>query len=62
MVCSVPPSRASLIVDSTTGDIIGLRIFGQTIIVLNSVKDVRELFQNRASNYSSRVSLTMVQL
>ncbi|EJD40449.1 cytochrome P450 [Auricularia subglabra TFB-10046 SS5] len=44
----------------TYGNIISMRIFGQTIVVLNSAQDVRELFVARASNYSERIHFTMV--
>lgn len=46
----------------TYGDIISLSVFGQTIIVLNSLQDVRELFVARAGNYSDRIRMTMIDL
>ena len=37
-------------------------MFGQTIIVLDSLQDVRELFVARAGNYSDRIRMTMIDL
>ncbi|KZV94320.1 cytochrome P450 [Exidia glandulosa HHB12029] len=44
------------------GDIISVNVLGQTVVVLHSAKDVKELFVNRASSYSARIRMTMVQL
>lgn len=39
-----------------------INVLGQTIIILSSPADIKELFVNRASNYSARIRLTMIQL
>lgn len=44
------------------GDIISLTVLGQTVIVLNSLEDARELFVARATNYSERIRMTMIEL
>ena len=44
------------------GDIFHFRIYGQHTIILNSVEDVRELFEKRAGLYSDRPKNVMVNL
>ncbi|KAF8817039.1 cytochrome P450 [Phlegmacium glaucopus] len=44
------------------GDIIHFRIYGQHTIILNSVEDVREMFEQRAGLYSDRPKNVMVDL
>ena len=44
------------------GDIFHFRIYGQHTIILNSVDDVRELFEKRAGLYSDRPKNVMVDL
>ena len=44
------------------GDIFHFRIYGQHTIILNSVEDVRELFERRAGLYSDRPKNVMVDL
>ncbi|OCH89272.1 hypothetical protein OBBRIDRAFT_32321 [Obba rivulosa] len=39
----------------TYSDIIHMRFFGQTIIILNSYSTVIDLFEKRSSNYSNRL-------
>ncbi|OCH93695.1 CyP450 monooxygenase [Obba rivulosa] len=43
----------------TYGDIIHMRSFGQTIIILNSYSTVIDLFEKRSSNYSNRLQTEM---
>ena len=44
------------------GDIFHFRIYSQHTIILNSVEDVRELFEKRAGLYSDRPKNAMVNL
>ena len=44
------------------GDIFHFRIYSQHTIILNSVEDVRELFEKRAGLYSDRPKDAMVNL
>ncbi|EMD38834.1 hypothetical protein CERSUDRAFT_63783 [Gelatoporia subvermispora B] len=41
------------------GDIIYMQSFGQSIIILNSLKPVNDLFEKRSSNYSDRLQTEM---
>lgn len=42
------------------GDVVYLRILGNSIVVLNSMNSIRDLFERRAYNYSHRPTFTMV--
>ncbi|KAF8588233.1 cytochrome P450 [Ramaria rubella] len=42
------------------GDIVHVRTFGRSIIILNSYKAVNDLMEKRSSNYSDRPHLTML--
>ncbi|OCH89273.1 cytochrome P450 [Obba rivulosa] len=44
------------------GDIIHMSVFGQTIIILNSLDAVVDLFEKRSSNYSDRLQTEMPTL
>ncbi|KAI0264150.1 cytochrome P450 [Gloeopeniophorella convolvens] len=44
------------------GDIICLRVFGKVIVILNSVKVVKDLFEKRGSIYSDRPVNTMFEM
>lgn len=45
--------------DVLSGDVIHLRIFGQSMVVLNSYKAVTDLFERRSAIYSDRPRMTM---
>lgn len=45
-----------------SGDVIHLRVFGQSIVVLNSLCAVGELFEKRSANYSDRLQTEMMTL
>ncbi|KAJ7591557.1 cytochrome P450 [Mycena floridula] len=44
------------------GDLVYLRIFGRSILVLNSIEAVQELFERRSSTYSDRPKRVMGEL
>jgi hypothetical protein len=45
-----------------TGDILGFQIFGQVIVVLNSVKAAKNLLEKRSANYSDRIAMTFFDM
>ena len=45
-----------------TGDIISFRIFGQVVVVLNSAKVAKDLFDKRAAIYSDRSPMAMYDM
>jgi len=42
------------------GDMVFLKVLGQPILVLNSLKRTTDLFEKRSSNYSDRMKATML--
>ena len=46
--------------EGITGDIVHLEVFGQHVIVLNSAKAAKDLFERRSSIYSSRPFAVML--
>ncbi|KAI0320135.1 cytochrome P450 [Amylostereum chailletii] len=44
------------------GDIVSVRVFGQTMVVLNSVRAVKDLFERRGAIYSERPRQTMLEM
>jgi hypothetical protein len=53
--------RSSLLTRST-GDIVSFRIFGQVVVVLNSAKVAKDLFEKRAATYSDRSPMAMYDM
>ena len=43
-----------------SGDMIYLNVFGQHILILNSLEVITDLFEKRSSNYSDRKKMTML--
>lgn len=46
--------------ESNTGDIVHLEAFGQHIIVLNTLKATKDLFERRSAIYSGRPVAVML--
>ncbi|KAG6872170.1 hypothetical protein C0995_012445 [Termitomyces sp. Mi166 len=46
----------------TYGDVVQLKILGQSIIILNSVEAAVDLLDKRSANYSDRPTLPVIEL
>ena len=47
-------SRSLILTTALETDVIHLRFFGTSVIVLNTIKGVQELFEKRSNHYSGR--------
>jgi hypothetical protein len=55
------PTIPGLLTILTLGDIFYLKVFGQSIVVINSADVAHELFEKRSSIYSDRTELPMIK-
>jgi hypothetical protein len=61
MVCVYIPVRGRL-TDGMAGDILSFRVFGQVIVVLNSIKVNKDLLEGRPDIYSDRPVIPIINM
>ena len=59
---ATPPMAEIPLLTRLIGDIISFRIFGQVVVVLNSAKIAKDLFEKRAAIYSDRSPMPMYDM
>jgi len=59
---ATPPLAEIPLLTRSLGDIISFRIFGQVVVVLNSAKIAKDLFEKRAAIYSDRSPMAMLDM
>jgi len=48
--------------EGVAGDFVSFHVFGQVIVVLNSVKATKELFERRGNIYSDRPTIPIYEM
>ncbi len=61
MVCSILASKGTL-TEGMAGDIFSFHVFGQVIVVLNSLKVTKDLLEKRGETYSERPVIPIVEM
>jgi hypothetical protein len=51
-----------LLTEQISGDILSFRVFGQVIVILNSVKDSKDLLERRGDIYSDRPAIPFLEM